>query len=124
MSLSREHAIAEEIMRSTKRFKWHKSDCATMLGRFYSLWKKITLPTYAYDSHCKTAPDEAYKDWEEIEKPETGCLVAIVQDGQFHIGIYLSGGDLLHMSETGPPVRIGKLLNFRKDIVGYYRYRL
>lgn len=67
--------------------------------------------------------------WERLEKPEPGCVVVLgldplQPDVAQHLGVYVGGGDFIHILKKQGVVRTSiKHRYFSNKILGYWRWK-
>jgi len=78
---------------------------------------------------CKQASDKeimehAARYWEPINQLEVPCAVLIKSTNPEyanHIGVYIGGGKMVHIT-IGRNVVVDRIDQWRRKIIGYYRY--
>lgn len=103
-------------------------DCFGVVRIVYSEAFGITLPSYADEyidaaeaAETRKAIAENLTDWAQVAPPKEGD--AVVFRLPPHIGIYLEGGNMLHVRE-GAESCVESLASpiWARRIVGYYRH--
>lgn len=100
-------------------------DCWGLVLEIYKR-QKIDLPDYpisAFDTLkiARRMEKELVTYCKRLDKPETGCIIAIHLDGAKwtnHTGVYLGGGEFIHAYKNA--VVIDRLRHWGPLIEGYY----
>jgi cell wall-associated NlpC family hydrolase len=114
-------------MLEVKEFKWHESDCWTMVCTFYERWAGVKLPVYVYGQKETFPPDEAYKHWSRVAEDTiiAGDLIIFHMRGLMHVGVVLNDKEFLHTIDIGHlPLRVSPIKPYQGRILGFARLKV
>lgn len=96
-----ERMIAEKIMLDALKVDKSKFICWDVVVEFYWRYFNIQLPNYGCNKNNLLPPDEAYKDWKQVDDLEVGDVLVFsstIIPGGIHTAVYLGHNEILNSS--------------------------
>ena len=117
---------------SDNKESFEGANCYGLARLFYKeelgiIINELNVPSAHSNKVFATFLHEISKDWEEIEEPEFGCIVAMAHDLAHpkivqHVGIYVGDGKIIHTINKLDS-HVSKLEMLKPIIRGFYKWR-